>query len=71
MFILPFSPEERVESFPWGSVSLVVSIAFFDVSVRHQSFQHEHETRGHESSSVHGEKEEEHKLKGISLGVES
>lgn len=43
----------------------------FDVSVRHQSFQHERETRGHESSSVHGEKEEEHELKGISLGVES
>lgn len=55
---------------PWGIYFTCCFNHVLDVSVWHESFEQEHETRGHESSSTHEEKEEEHRHEGISIGAE-
>lgn len=65
-----FFPRRACRKLPSGIHFACSFNHVLDVSVWHQSFEHEHVTRGHESSSAHGDKEEEHKLKGISLRVE-
>lgn len=69
-FILSFFSLRALRKLPLGIYFACCFNHVFDVSVWHESFEHVHETRGHESSSAHEEKEEEHKHKGISLGAE-